>query len=74
MYEDLSKDVKPAETRQKIAPVVFQGLIKLELYAEQGATFYASGVCIYDTSRLLFEPVTRRATNFILRYVDWALE
>lgn len=74
MYEDLSKDVKPAETRQKIAPVVFQGLIKFELYAKQGATFYASGVCIYDTSRLLFEPVTRRATNFILRYVDWALE
>lgn len=74
MYEDLSKDVKPAETRQKIAPVVFQGLIKSELYLVQGPTFYVSGVCIYDTSRLRYEPVTRRATNFILRYVDWALE
>lgn len=29
---------------------------------------------VYDTSQLRPETVTRRATNFILRYVDWRLE
>lgn len=68
-----SKDVKHAETRQKNR-VVIQPLIKFELCLGCSRGFTRVALRVYDTSQLRPETVTRRATNFILRYVDWRLE
>lgn len=68
-----SKDVKDAETRQKNR-VVIQPLIKFELCLGCSRGFTRVALRVYDTSQLRPETVTRCATNFILRYVDWRLE